>query len=144
MFISMNKHLVFVCSEPFTGNTWCHDKSFLEIASTLGPQGARSTRVHWQRPQNAKQAKSLPHLILKSSSLVTSYNLINLSLSDSSRMENFLSHLMASLLTSLSMSKSLEMMITILESKQILHCSISQVVRLFEAGIKTTFHLKQK
>ena len=78
------------------------------------------------------------------SSLVTSSNLINQFLFASSRMENFLNHFLASSRTSLSMSKNLEMTITISESQQILHCFISQVLRLLAAGTKITSYWNQR
>ena len=93
---------------------------------------------------NTMRIQTLCSKSTKFSSLVTLSNLINQFLFDSSRIENFQNHSTAFFKISLSMSKSLVMMITILESKQILHCSTFQVVRLSAAGTKTTFHWNQK
>ena len=112
-----------------------------------------SNMIHWlfkEKPFVSSQGQSTMHIQTLCSenttfsSLVTLYNLTNLFLFNSSRIENFLNHLMASFKTSLIMSESLGMMITILESQQILHCYISQVLKLFVTGTKTTLHWNQK
>ena len=51
LFISMNKPLVFVCSEPCTRNTWCQDKFFPLIASIWG-QGGPGQLGHIGSPPN--------------------------------------------------------------------------------------------
>ena len=56
--ISMNKP--YICLfRTLLRNTWCQDKSFSVIASTLGLQGAGSTRAPWRPLQNAKQPMNL-------------------------------------------------------------------------------------
>ena len=52
LFVWTNHLILFV--QNLVRITWCQDKSFLVIASTLGPQGARSTRVHWQPPSKCQ------------------------------------------------------------------------------------------
>ena len=109
-------------SSPGLGNL-----HFLTLSSFLTLQG-----------QGTMHIRTLCSGSIAFSSLVTSSNLINQFLFASSRMENFLYHFLASSRTSLSMSKNLEMTITISESQQILHCFISQVLRLLAAGTKIT------
>ena len=123
--------------------------TFILVPLSMGhqtPEIFLLLRLSKEKPFVSLQGLSTMHirtLCSKStafSSLVTLSNLINQFLFVSSRMENFLNHFIASSKTSPSMSRSLEMMITILESQQILHCSISQVLRLLVAGTKITSH----
>ena len=52
LFVWTNHLILFV--QNLVRITWCQDKTFLVIASTLGPQGARSTREHWQPPSKCQ------------------------------------------------------------------------------------------